>query len=174
MVACGGDDSPAVQDAPPETPDAPMGQCQALGATGQFYRRDPNPRLVAGSHTFGDAKLDHYGINVGSDGVRLTLQWSADTQPTTDATWFVHLLDANGQIVAQQDRAPQGGYAPLTRWTPGTPVTDRLFFPLASGTNTDGWTLRIGWVHPGSNDRVPVIDVQGQPVADGFILLPLR
>jgi len=30
------------------TPDAPVGNCQALGATGAFYRRQPNPRVVAG------------------------------------------------------------------------------------------------------------------------------
>ncbi len=127
-----------------------------------------------GGWRFGSARLDRYGVSVTADGVRLTLQWSTDAQPTSDATWFVHLLDASGQIVAQQDRAPQGGYAPLIRWTPGSPVTDRLFFPLAAGANTGGWTVRIGWVRAGTGERVPVVDAAGQPVADGFIRLPLR
>ncbi len=126
-----------------------------------------------GGWRFGDARLDRYGVNVSADGVRLTLQWSAGERPTSDATWFVHLLNTQGQIVEQQDRAPEGGYAPLTGWTPGQSVDDRLFFPLAAGTNTDGWTLRIGWVRSGSSERVPVVDAAGQSVTEGFILLPL-
>ena len=127
-----------------------------------------------GGWRFGPVRLDGYGIGVAADGVSVPLQWSADERPASDATWFVHLLDANGQIVTQQDRAPQGGYAPLSSWTPGEPVTDRLLFPLATGANTDGWTLRVGWVSPETGERLPVMDAAGQSVVDGFILLPLR
>ena len=33
-------------------------QCLPQSATGSFYRRQPNPRLVAASHAFTDGKLD--------------------------------------------------------------------------------------------------------------------
>lgn len=36
--------------------DGPL--CKPQSAVGSFYRRQPNPRLVAGGHTFTDAKVD--------------------------------------------------------------------------------------------------------------------
>ncbi len=57
-MACGDDGAPAVQDAPPVSIDAPVQQCLPQGAVGAFYRREPNPKLIAGTHTFTDAKLD--------------------------------------------------------------------------------------------------------------------
>lgn len=33
-------------------------QCQPQSAVGQFYRRAPNPRLIAGGHTFTDNQVD--------------------------------------------------------------------------------------------------------------------
>jgi hypothetical protein len=38
--------------------DAPVQQCLPQGAVGAFYRREPNPKLIAGTHTFTDGKLD--------------------------------------------------------------------------------------------------------------------
>jgi hypothetical protein len=57
-MACGDDGGTAVQDAPPAEPDAPAQQCLPQGAIGAFYRREPNPKLIAGTHTFTDGKLD--------------------------------------------------------------------------------------------------------------------
>jgi hypothetical protein len=51
------DDAAATPDAPILTPDAVV-TCQPQSAIGAFYRRQPNPRLVAGRHTFTDGKLD--------------------------------------------------------------------------------------------------------------------
>ena len=46
------------------TPDAALDAvdaaqtCQPQGAIGAFYRRQPNPRFIAGTHVFGDGRLD--------------------------------------------------------------------------------------------------------------------
>ncbi|MBC7813068.1 MAG: hypothetical protein H7175_18065, partial [Burkholderiales bacterium] len=125
-----------------------------------------------GGWNFGPVTLDTYGIATAADGVRITLQWSATQSPDTDYYWFVHLLDAQGNIVAQQDRAPQGGYMPTSAWDVGEPVVDRLFFPLAAGTDTAGWSLRIGWVDI-ENERLPVTDRDGAAVEDGFVIIGL-
>ncbi len=48
-----------VQDAPAIDLDAPdQQQCLPQGAIGSFYRRQPNPKMVAGTHTFADNQLD--------------------------------------------------------------------------------------------------------------------
>jgi hypothetical protein len=44
-------DAPSAQDA-----DAPL--CQPVSAVGSFYRRTPNPRIVAGGHTYTDNSVD--------------------------------------------------------------------------------------------------------------------
>jgi len=86
----------------------------------------------------------------------------------------VHLLDASGQIVAQQDRAPLGGSQPTDTWLPGAIMTDRLSFPLAAGTDTTGWALRIGVVAPAAGAPFPVLDAAGAPLAEPFVVISLE
>jgi hypothetical protein len=55
-MACG-DDAPVMVDAASmQDADAPL--CQPLSAVGSFYRRTPNPRIVAGGHTYTDNSVD--------------------------------------------------------------------------------------------------------------------
>src|SRR5262245_46458709 len=56
VMACG-DGAPAMQDVPVGSPDTSQ-TCMPQSAVGSFYRRQPNPRFIAGTHTFSDAKLD--------------------------------------------------------------------------------------------------------------------
>ena len=54
----------------------------------------------------------------------LRLVWSATQPLPADYTMFVHLLDAEGNIVAQSDRAPEGGFYPTRHWDAGELVPD--------------------------------------------------
>jgi hypothetical protein len=121
---------------------------------------------------FGKIQLDSYTFSTVDDGVRISLQWSANQPLSENVSWFVHLVNSVGEIVAQQDRQPQGGYAPTSSWTES--VTDRLFFPLPPNRDMSGWQVRIGWVDPTSGERLAVFDPNGAPIADGFILIPLK
>lgn len=56
LAACG-DDAATVSDAP-ITPMSEASACLPQSAVGAFYRRQPNPRLVAGGHTFTDNNID--------------------------------------------------------------------------------------------------------------------
>jgi hypothetical protein len=72
------------------------------------------------------------------DPICLELQWSTNAQLPTAYTVFVHVLDQNGQLVAQSDLQPGGGYTSTSRWPIGQPITDRhgVVLPptLAPGT----------------------------------------
>ena len=57
LAACGGGGHMAPADAVADAIDAPPGQCQPIGATGQFYRRGGNPYLIAG-RTFQDGRFE--------------------------------------------------------------------------------------------------------------------
>lgn len=133
----------------------------------------PDPPERAGGWRFGAISLDAYGAAVRPDGVQLILRWSA-AAPLDSATWFVHLVDATGAIVAQQDRAPLGGYAPTETWTMGESVTDRLFLQSDSAPDTGTWRLRVGWIDVATSALLPVSDPIGAPQADSFALLPLE
>jgi hypothetical protein len=133
-----------------------------------FQLRDAAPRMVAAGQRFGPIELAAYGIAATGDDLYLALDWHAAEPVLADYRWFVHLLDAEGQIIAQQDRAPGGGYAPTVTWSPGETVTDRLYFPAAA----DAVALRVGWVDLSGN-RLPARSPDGTPLEAGFAVLPL-
>jgi len=136
-----------------------------------WFSLAPDPPAQPGGWRFGPIALEAYSIETAVDGLRVALRWTASEPSLADYAWFVHLLDADGAVVAQQDRAPLGGFAPAAGWTPGQRVTDRLFFPLPPGTDTAGWALRVGWVNPISGDRLPAAAPDGAPLPDGFALV---
>jgi hypothetical protein len=73
---------------------------------------------------FGDGLLlTGYQIRGG----RLTLAWQAQTAPPRDYTTFVHVLDANGAVVAQADGMPA---RPTSTWEAGDGVVDARPVPL--------------------------------------------
>ena len=57
------------------------------------------------------------------DTVRVDLYWMA-SRMLPGYKVFVHVVDASGAIVAQQDGEPGGGFTPTTRWLPGEIVVD--------------------------------------------------
>jgi hypothetical protein len=131
------------------------------------------PEHVGGWRFADRLVLDRYGIAADDDGVHVVIAWTSTGTVSDNYAWFVHVIDANGQIVSQQDRPPQGGYTPTSVWQPDSPVIDRLFFPLPPNTDASGWQVRVGWVSPENGALLPVLDRQGQPVPDNFVLLPI-
>ncbi len=73
--------------------------------------------------------------------LQVTLTWQATAVPTADYTAFIHLLDEQGEIVAQLDRPPAG--YPTADWRPNERIRDTFTLPLISYT-----TLRTGFYHP--------------------------
>jgi hypothetical protein len=64
----------------------------------------------------------------------LEVTWQAHQRPPRDLSVFVHLLDADGALLAQDDHsAPVYGWRPLTSWLPGEIVRDVYLLPRAPG-----------------------------------------
>ncbi len=74
----------------------------------------------------------------------LTLFWRADAGPDRRFKVFVHVLDAEGRLVAQTDREPVGGLMPTDRWAPGTVVTDRYGVSLPVDMPPGAYTVVAG------------------------------
>ncbi len=82
------------------------------------------------------ASVSGTGIQVESqtldctpDALNLEIGWQALSPPERDLSVFVHLLDANGAVIAQGDESsPVYGWRPVTSWQVGEIVPD--VYPL--------------------------------------------
>jgi hypothetical protein len=82
---------------------------------------------------------------------------------------FLHLVDGQGQIVAQQDKGPGlRGKEPTTSWLPGEVIADPVDLTLPPDLSPGQYTLRLGMYLPSAPDgpRLPVLDQAGQPIGD--------
>ncbi len=87
-----------------------------------------------------------------------TLHWQALTPPAKNYTVFTHLLDAAGNLSAQQDNPPQQGYYPTSWWDPGEITLDPYTLPLPPDLPPGEYTLRIGLYEPATGQRLSLKD----------------
>ena len=102
----------------------------------------------------------------------VTLAWAARAAPLLNLTAFVHLLAADGAILAQDDHQPTGGQYPTSLWRPGegSLETYRLNVPAGAAGPV---TLIAGLYHAPTGQRLSVLDQAGQPAADHVVLATL-
>jgi hypothetical protein len=101
--------------------------------------------------------------------------WQTSQPVSRDLTVFVHLLNAQGEIVAQQDRPPFHGRWPTTVWRPAEVLRDTYELELPDALPAGCYTLRLGFydqagrimLADGAGDHwlVPdAVEVEGQPL----------
>jgi len=97
------------------------------------------------------------------------LYWEVLSPPPADYTVFVHLLDADDQIVAQLDRPPGGGVSPTSSWLAGTFLQDTYPIPLPANLTAGSYRVRLGlYTWPDLiRQSVTVNDV---PVGDSVVI----
>ncbi|HSJ56016.1 MAG TPA: glycosyltransferase family 39 protein [Anaerolineae bacterium] len=128
------------------------------------------PEVRSGA-LFGDEiELVGYDLEQAGGAWRVKLYWQAIAPVTRDYTVFVHLVDAAGQIAAQDDHPPGGTFFPTSTWLPGGVVTDEHQVPLPEGDG-GGYALRIGLYDPETNERLAVVD-GGEPAGE-YVTVPL-
>jgi len=72
------------------------------------------------------------------------LYWRALAPLTEDYTMFVHLIDANGKIVAQQDAQPQRGTFPTSFWDVDEIVADEYVLAVPRDASPGEYQIRVG------------------------------
>jgi len=91
----------------------------------------------------------------------VTLVWRAEAE--TDASYrvFVHLVDPDGNLVAQSDGVPAAWTRPTTSWLPGEYVTDEHSLAIPLEVPTGQFELVAGmYLHP-TGDRLTTPDGRG-------------
>jgi uncharacterized membrane protein len=104
-----------------------------------------------------------------------TLHWQASAAVRFDYSAFAHLIDAQGNKVAQLDYQPYDAMGPLptSAWPIGWPVTDAQKITLPPDLPPGDYTLLVGLYNWQSGSRLPA---QGEGVigGDAVQLGPLR
>jgi hypothetical protein len=88
----------------------------------------------------------------------LDLEWRAAAPPARAYSRFLHLVDAQGNLVAQMDAPPLGGFVPADRWLPGDAFPEQVSFPLPAALPPGGYTLLLGLYDPATGARLTTPD----------------
>ncbi len=112
----------------------------------------------------------------GSIGV--WLNWQAQQQMAESYTVFVHLIDGNNQLIAQEDYTPMGGAFPTQLWIPkwiaGQSVNDPYQLNVPAGLPPGEYFIEAGLYGMTSTRRVPLLDRAGGLAGDRVILFRVR
>ena len=91
----------------------------------------------------------------------MELTWHAEDQTDIPLTAFVHLVDAAGTIVAQEDAMPLDNTYPTTCWPRGERVNDAFEIDLPPSATPGLYSLRIGWYDLVTMERLSLTDGNG-------------
>jgi hypothetical protein len=106
---------------------------------------------------------------IGYDpGPTLTLYWQSLAPVKEDYHLFIHLLDAQGNVVAQADRPPTHNAYPTSWWAAGETIADLHPLPAAAQASQ----VRFGFYSLVSGERLPVTQ-SSLPSQDNSVALPL-
>jgi hypothetical protein len=92
------------------------------------------------------------------DIIPLTLFWKRLTALEEDYNVFVHLLNADGELVAQNDSAPAGGTRPTSGWQAGEEIVDRHGLLLPYDLPPGEYVLSAGMYLPATGVRLGMTD----------------
>ncbi|MGQ9585101.1 MAG: glycosyltransferase family 39 protein [Anaerolineae bacterium] len=104
------------------------------------------------------------------------LYWQAEATTDRSYTAFVHLLDAEGKVVAQVNQVPAFGNRPTHTWLPGEVLRERYTLTLPADAGPGTYRLEVGWYDAArpSLPRLAVEDAEESTLGDRVLLGPVR
>jgi hypothetical protein len=84
----------------------------------------------------------------------VNLFWTTNQAVSENYIVFVHLLDEQGQIIAQNDALPRAGAYPVPWWQPGTVIEDIHPLILPPDLSVGVYYLTVGFYLPESGQRL--------------------
>jgi hypothetical protein len=93
-------------------------------------------------------RLAGYALARSSEAVGLELAWQALAEMEASYHVFVHLVDAEGRVVAQSDGVPVGWSRPTTGWATGEVVSEIREVTLPDDLPSGAYRLQVGWYLP--------------------------
>lgn len=111
---------------------------------------------------------------IAPDMVEIALRWEASEALQTGGrlpNLFVHVVGPEG-VVTQYDGPLGWGLWPVDGWRPGVAIGERHRLQLPRPFDPAGDQIQIGLYWTDTNERLPVLDAQGQAVDDKILLRP--
>lgn len=99
-----------------------------------------------------------------NNAVNITLYWQSLTPVHQDYTAFLHVLNSEGQLVAQSDVPPANGLLPTSAWQPGDTVLSHHQITLPAAAPPGRYTLLAGMYQPADGVRLAALDENNTPL----------
>jgi hypothetical protein len=124
---------------------------------------DLQPANLKQADLGGKMELRGYDVSptVGEAGgeLEVTLHWRGLEPMDRDYTVFVHLVDPDGQLVAQHDGQPWWEVSlPTSTWESGEELRDRHLLKVPPDTPPGTYWLRVGAYYWENLERLPVLE----------------
>jgi hypothetical protein len=155
--------APIADPAPTQSAEARFGEDIRLagyGYTGATEESAAPPHIAAGDHLW------------------VTLHWATDRVLAENYHAFVHLVDAAGQPVAQEDHIPGPLFAPPAGWTPGRRYTDAYLLRIPPETRGGVYWPVVGMYTYADQERLPAYAdaaaFQAGAAVDAVRLAPIK
>ncbi len=116
------------------------------------------PPGVPLAHFGEEVTLLSASVRVEGDTLCLALIWLAESPPEEAETVFVHVVDEEGNLIAQADGDPLMGLYPMMLWPPGAAVLDVRYARLEEGSPAE---VYVGVWRPGPAERLQAVAPDG-------------
>ncbi len=103
--------------------------------------------------------------------VPITLRWQSSGPSPRDLTVFLHVRDAQGNIMAQDDSMPTWfGVQPTTQWQADQTLFGAHSIQLPANLKPGVYDLVTGWYYWETLERLALLDEAGQPMGDSVLI----
>lgn len=114
--------------------------------------------------------LQGYSLQQSPAALDVTLFWTTTAPTTRPYTVFNHLVNKQGELVAQKDGWPVDGQWPPTCWQPGEQVVDPYHIEFPPDLPAGEYSLLVGWYDARDGTRLKTADGQ-EAVQLGAIII---
>ncbi|MBE2221927.1 MAG: hypothetical protein IAF02_10320, partial [Anaerolineae bacterium] len=118
--------------------------------------------------------FDAPGNLVPAQTYPITLFWEALQPDGVDYTVFVHLVDSQGQVVAQADSPPQNNRFPTSIWAKNEQIVDVHTLVLPEDLASGFYDLFVGLYDPNTGQRLTAVASDGTPSPENSFLLTTK
>lgn len=123
---------------------------------------------------FGDS-ITLLGYRVQQEDVLgITLYWSSLAEIKRDYTVFVHLVDSQGNLIAQRDAQPLAGLYPTSLWGAREIIPDDYTIALVRDLKAGDYKLEIGLYEYPSLVRLTATDAKGKVLGDHLTIAEIH
>ncbi|MCE5260184.1 MAG: glycosyltransferase family 39 protein [Chloroflexi bacterium] len=101
----------------------------------------------------------------------IVFYWRSLAPTDTNYTVFVHLVDAEGNVIAQADSQPRQARFPTALWAKGDTIQDAHTISVPPTAASGEYTLRVGFYRLETMERLPARNEAGQLLSDNQLII---